>query len=125
VNGAAVSYFNVGAYCSSTAGQGDYNNPQVQTCGTGGGGGAGDSNCYPAPSAEATYGDAGAKSYCYCKIHSINGTAVVSSSRFVFGYNSANAGDASGCAYYCAYHCAYNARYTSGFRTALFSAVGA
>jgi len=115
VNGAAVSYFSVGGYCSSTAGQGNYSNPQVQTCGTG------DSNCYAAPSAETTVGDAGDKRYCYCKIHSINGTAVVASSRFVFDFDY---GGASSCAYVCAYSCADDAQVYSGFRSALFSALG-
>jgi len=101
--GAAVTTFVVGGYCSATNGSGSYSSPQVQTC----------SSCSPATSQ--------AGRYCYCKIHSINGTAVVASSRFVF-YDAGSA--ASGCAFNCAYGCASDAQLLSGFRSALFSALG-
>jgi hypothetical protein len=102
--GETVSSFVVGGYCSSTLGSGSYSSPAVQAC----------SNCSPATSA--------AGRYCYCKIHSINGTAVASSSRFVHTnrHGSAAADCKSGCAGYCAYY----AQGFTAFRTALFSALG-
>ena len=102
--GSPVTTFVVGGYCSSTDDSGDY--ALVQTC----------SNCTVATNAS------GSQTICFCKIHSINGTAVASSSRFMF--SSISYGTASDCARYCADICASGALDYSGFRSTLFSALG-
>jgi hypothetical protein len=103
INGAAVTNFVMGGYCSGTGGAGSYADPVAQTC----------TSCSPATSA------AGAN--CYCKIHSINGISVVSSQHFVFRNTY---GGAAVCQEACTSNCVSSFINNSKFRIALFSAIG-
>ncbi|MDR1207250.1 MAG: hypothetical protein LBK26_02450 [Rickettsiales bacterium] len=101
-NETLVPKFKVGGYCSPSKGKGNYDAPEVQDC----------DDCSPATSR--------AGEYCYCKIHSLNDVAVASS-RFVFNDESLYA---SVCASMCTNKCTMEAWFSSGFRAALFSALG-
>jgi hypothetical protein len=105
VNGVAVTEFVVGAYCSTKAGEGSYSSPAIND-------GCGEEICKEA--------SLGAGTNCYCKIHSVNGIAVVPSTAFVFF----NTNGGSLCKTLCSGYCTSYSQSSSDLRSVLFDAIG-